>query len=53
MDLVGQTQVVMGTDMPHGDRERFAARHLEERNDLSAAAKAHILEYNPSQLYGL
>src|SRR5262249_29015402 len=53
MDLVGQTQVVMGTDMPHGDRERFAARHLEERNDLSASAKAHILEHNPSRLYGL
>jgi hypothetical protein len=43
----------MGTDMPHGDRERFAARHLEERSDLSASAKADILEHNPSRLYGL
>jgi predicted TIM-barrel fold metal-dependent hydrolase len=43
----------MGTDMPHGDRERFAARHLEARNDLSASAKADILEHNPSRLYGL
>jgi predicted TIM-barrel fold metal-dependent hydrolase len=53
MELVGETQVVMGTDMPHGDRERFAARHLEERNDLTSAAKANILQHNPSALYGL
>jgi predicted TIM-barrel fold metal-dependent hydrolase len=53
MELVGETQVVMGTDMPHGDRERFAARHLRERPDLSVSAKANILEHNPSRLYGL
>jgi predicted TIM-barrel fold metal-dependent hydrolase len=53
MDLVGETQVVMGTDMPHGDRERFAARHLRERPDLDASAKAKILEHNPARLYGL
>jgi predicted TIM-barrel fold metal-dependent hydrolase len=53
LELVGETQVVMGTDMPHGDRERFAARHLGERKDLSHAAKANILEHNPSRLYGI
>ena len=53
MALVGEQQIVMGTDMPHGDRERFAARHLQERKDLSAAAKAIILEHNPARLYGL
>jgi predicted TIM-barrel fold metal-dependent hydrolase len=53
MELVGETQVVMGTDMPHGDRERFAARHLQERQDLSAGAKAKLLEHNPARLYGL
>jgi predicted TIM-barrel fold metal-dependent hydrolase len=53
MELVGETQIVMGTDMPHGDRERFAARHLQKRNDLSASAKANIIEGNPSRLYGL
>jgi predicted TIM-barrel fold metal-dependent hydrolase len=53
MELVGETQVVMGTDMPHGDRERFAARHLQERKDLSASAVTNILDHNPSQLYGL
>ncbi len=31
LDLVGEKQVVMGTDMPHGDRERFAARQLREK----------------------
>jgi predicted TIM-barrel fold metal-dependent hydrolase len=53
MELVGEKQIVIGTDMPHGDRERFAARHLRERQDLSAAAQANILEHNPSRLYGL
>jgi predicted TIM-barrel fold metal-dependent hydrolase len=53
MELVGETQIVMGTDMPHGDRERFAARHLGARTDLGASAKAAILEHNPSRLYGL
>jgi predicted TIM-barrel fold metal-dependent hydrolase len=53
MELVGETQVVMGTDMPHGDRERFAARHLQERKDLSASAQANILQHNPARLYGL
>lgn len=53
MELVGESQIVMGTDMPHGDRERFAARHLQDRSDLSASAKANILERNPSRLYGL
>ncbi|HEV8340770.1 MAG TPA: amidohydrolase family protein [Candidatus Binatia bacterium] len=52
-ELVGENQIVMGTDMPHGDRERFAARLLQERKDLSAAAKANILERNPARLYGL
>jgi predicted TIM-barrel fold metal-dependent hydrolase len=44
---------VMGTDMPYGDRERFAARHLQERKDLSASAVRNILDHNPSRLYGL
>jgi len=35
MELVGGKQIVMGTDVPHGDRERFAARLLQLRKDLS------------------
>jgi predicted TIM-barrel fold metal-dependent hydrolase len=53
MELVGERQIIMGTDMPHGDRERFAARPLQERKDLSSEAKANILEDNPVRLYGL
>jgi predicted TIM-barrel fold metal-dependent hydrolase len=53
LELVGETQIVMGTDMPHGDRERFAARELQQRNDISAAAKTNILEHNPARLYSL
>lgn len=53
MELVGQEQIVMGTDMPHGDRERFAADILLGRKDISDAAKADILETNPRRLYGL
>jgi predicted TIM-barrel fold metal-dependent hydrolase len=53
LELVGETQIVMGTDMPHGDRERYTARELQERKDITAAAKTNILEHNPARLYGL
>ena len=53
LELVGEKQVVMGTDMPHGDRERFAVRHLRERKDLSTAAMENILQNNPARLYSL
>jgi predicted TIM-barrel fold metal-dependent hydrolase len=53
LELVGETQIVMGTDMPHGDRERFAARLLQERKDITVTAKTNILERNPARLYSL
>ncbi len=53
MELVGERQIIMGTDMPHGDRERFAARLLQERKELSAKAKENFLEHNPARFYGL
>ena len=53
LDLVGEGQIVFGSDMPHGDRERFAARSLQQRNDIGEAAKAKILVKNPVSLYGL
>lgn len=53
LGLVGEGQILFGSDMPHGDRERFAARALAERSDLGAAAKRKILEENPRRLYGL
>ena len=45
--------MVFGTDMPHGDRERFAGQELAKRKDIGDSAKAAMLEANPSHLYGL
>jgi hypothetical protein len=39
--------------MPHGDRERCAARMLQERNDIGDTAKVNILDKNPARLYGI
>ncbi len=52
MDLVGEGQIVFGSDMPHSDRERFAAKTLLERDDVSESGKSAILESNPARLYG-
>ena len=38
--------------MPHSDRERFAAKTLLERGDVSESGKNAILEGNPVRLYG-
>ena len=53
LNLVGEGQVIFGSDMPHGDRDRCAAAILQKRTDISEAAKVSILEKNPTRLYGL
>jgi predicted TIM-barrel fold metal-dependent hydrolase len=53
LNLVGEGQVIFGSDMPHGDREPCAARMLQERKDIAASAKLSILDKNPTRLYGL
>jgi predicted TIM-barrel fold metal-dependent hydrolase len=53
LNLVGEGQVIFGSDMPHGDRDRCAAAILQKRTDISESAKASILEKNPARLYGL
>jgi predicted TIM-barrel fold metal-dependent hydrolase len=53
LELVGEGQIVFGSDMPHGDRERFAAKMLQDRQDLSESAKINILQANPAKFYGL
>jgi len=53
LNLVGESQVIFGSDMPHGDRDRCAAAILQKRTDLSESAKASILEKNPAKLYGI
>ena len=53
LDLVGEGQLMFASDMPHGDRERFAAKTLQDRQDISTAAKTKILESNPAKFYRL
>ena len=53
LNLVGEAQVIFGSDMPHGDRDRCAAAILQKRTDISESAKVSILEKNPAKLYGL
>jgi uncharacterized protein len=53
LDLVGESQTIFGSDMPHGDRDRCAAGILQKRSDISASAKESILNKNPARLYGL
>jgi predicted TIM-barrel fold metal-dependent hydrolase len=53
IDLVGDDNMVFGSDMPHGDRETFAVRKVQDRKDISETAKLKILEKNPARLYGL
>jgi hypothetical protein len=53
LELVGDTQILFGSDMPHGDRERFAEKMLRNRNDISETAKIKILESNPAKFYHL
>jgi len=53
LELVGDGQILFGSDMPHGDRERFAGRMLQERTDINDAAKTKILESNPARFYRL
>jgi len=53
LELVGDGQIMFGSDMPHGDRERFAARMLQERTDIRESAKTKILESNPIRFYNL
>jgi predicted TIM-barrel fold metal-dependent hydrolase len=53
LELVGESQIVFGSDMPHGDRERFAEKILRDRADISEGAKSKILESNPIRFYGL
>ena len=53
LELVGDGQILFGSDMPHGDRERFAAEMLRKRDDVSDLAKSKILEANPTRFYRL
>ena len=51
LNLVGEDQLIFGSDMPHGDRERFAVRTFQSRKDIGESAKEKILETNARRLY--
>ena len=53
IELVGARQLLFGSDMPHNDRERYSARTLRERTDISAADKDAILYDSARAFYGL
>jgi len=53
IELIGEDNMVFGSDMPHGDREPFVVRKVKERKDIADSAKLKILEKNPARLYGL
>ncbi len=53
VELVGAKQLLFGSDMPHNDRERFSARTLRERTDISAADKDAILHASARGFYHL
>jgi predicted TIM-barrel fold metal-dependent hydrolase len=53
IDLVGAEHLLFGSDMPHNDRERFSARALRERSDVSATDKETILYDSARAFYGL
>jgi predicted TIM-barrel fold metal-dependent hydrolase len=46
-------RMVFGTEMPHGDRERFAGRKLAKPKDISVSGLTAMLQNNPLRLYGL
>ena len=50
IELVGDDNIVFGSDMPHGDRELFVVRKVQGRKDISDTAKLKILETNPVRL---
>ena len=53
VELVGEGQVVYGSDMPHGDREALSSDYLKQREDLSEDVKTKILQDNGARLYNL
>ena len=53
VELVGEGQVVYGSDMPHGDREVLSSDYLKQREDLSETIKTKILQDNGARLYNL
>ncbi len=52
IDLVGESQLLFASDMPHGDRDRYAVKELHARDDIPATSADKILYDNPMRFYG-
>jgi predicted TIM-barrel fold metal-dependent hydrolase len=49
---LGEDKLLYSSDYPHADRTEGTARFLQERDDLSAAARTKLLEENAMRFYG-
>jgi uncharacterized protein len=52
MELVGEDQLLYGSDFPHGEARDEAARRFLERKDLTADQKDKIFYRNAVKLFG-
>ncbi len=53
VDFIGDDQLPLSTDMPHGELRDNAVSQLASRDDLSDATKRKIRHDNPIRFYGL
>lgn len=53
LSLVGESQFIYASDIPHGDREWDSVAKLRARADLSEDAKRKLLVDNGRRFYGL
>lgn len=51
--FLGEDQIMFASDIPHADREEFAARPLLQRSDISDVLKQKILATNTLRFYNL
>jgi predicted TIM-barrel fold metal-dependent hydrolase len=51
--VVGEDNLITGSDYPHGDLTPGALREFMGRKDLSEDLKRKVLQDNPSRLYGI
>ena len=52
MELVGEEQVLYGSDFPHGEEREEAAMRFIERKELTAEQKEKIFYANAVKLFG-
>ena len=53
IELIGEDQLLLSTDMPHSELRENTVTQLRGRADISAAVKRLICHDNPKRFYGL